>query len=189
MRNLRLSMVAALACAVVLTTGCKKPQEQTSSTRGATSAAPASLTSEDKQFMTKAAQGSMLEVALGRAVMRQGMSPDVKAFANRMVSDHSKATDELAQIAAKKGVTLPTALDKEHQDTLDKLAKLGGPKLDKEYASDMVEDHEEDVKEFRDAVKSVSDPDLRAWAAKTLPVLESHLAAAKDIKTKTKGTS
>ena len=50
----------------------------------------------------------------------------------------------------------------------------------------MVDDHEKDVEEFRKASQDLKDPDLRAWANKTLPVLEHHLAMAKDIASKTK---
>jgi putative membrane protein len=136
--------------------------------------------------MTKAAQGSMLEVALGREVSQKATNADVKAFAQRMVTDHDKSSTELKQLAAKKGFNVPSDLDRDHQKKLDEMSKLSGAKLDKEYARDMVSDHEKDVKEFRDAAKDVKDPDLRAWADKTLPTLESHLTAAKDIKAKTK---
>lgn len=146
----------------------------------------AALSSDDKEFMTKAAKGSMLEVALGREIQRKAASPDVKVFGKRMVDDHGKASRELHDLAAKKGVMLPTTLDKDHKDEVDKLAKLSGPKLDKEYADEMVDEHEKDVKEFRDATKDVKDPELRAWAEKTLPVLESHLTMAKDLKEKEK---
>jgi putative membrane protein len=147
---------------------------------------PAPLEREDREFLTKAAQGSMLEVAVGNAVAQKATTPDVKAFASRMVTDHGKALAELQQIAAKKGVALPTDLDKDHKKRIDEVTKHSGPKLDKEYADDMVEDHEEDVKEFRRAVQEVKDPDLHAWASKTLPVLENHLTMARDLKAKTK---
>lgn len=66
------------------------------------------------------------------------------------------------------------------------MTKLAGPQLDKEYADDMVEDHEQDVKEFKEAQKKVKDPELRAWITKTLPTLEGHLTMAKDMQAKSR---
>jgi len=149
-------------------------------------AAPAPLTSDDKEFMTKAAQGGMAQIALGQDAARKATNPDVKAFAEKMSAEHMKANDELASLAHQKGATLPTQLDDKHQKQLDKLTKYSGTKFDKEYAADMVNDHEADVKEFRKAAKDVKDPDLRSWAEKQIPMLESQLATAKDIKAKAK---
>jgi putative membrane protein len=103
-----------------------------------------------------------------------------------MVADHTNAANELQQLATKKGVALPSAMDSSHQSDLDKLSKLNGAKLDKEYTDDMVDDHEEDVKEFRKAAQEVKDPDLRAWAAKMIPTLENHLSMARDLKAQVK---
>jgi putative membrane protein len=185
-----------LSLALALATACDRRSEETSATR-TTSASddksamqpttPAALTlsEDDKEFLTKAAQGNMLEVAIGQSVAQRAVSPEAKAFAMRMVTDHGKATEELKVLAVKKGVTLPTQLDAKHLSKADELQKLSGGKLDKEFADDMVDDHEEDVKEFRKAAKEVRDPDLRAWAEKTLPILEGHLAMARDLESKT----
>ncbi|HVH41949.1 MAG TPA: DUF4142 domain-containing protein, partial [Labilithrix sp.] len=192
--------IAAAGLSLVFAAGCKKHDaDQTSSTRTTSAtgdgrpktetqpkAAAAPLAKDDHEFLIEAAQANMLEIALGREVSRKATSPEVKAFAQRMVEDHGKANDELKQLAAKKGVTLPTELDKDGRETLDELSKLSGPKLDAEYSEEMAEDHAEDVKEFREAVQEVKDPDLRAWAAKTTPVLEGHLATARGLEAKTK---
>lgn len=190
-------------CALALATGCRDKATEVSSTQttGATEARqvtpmapnpdttePAAggiapkLTEGDRTFVTKAAQGGMLEVVLGQQVASKAASPAIKSFADHMVRDHGKANEELKQLASTKGVALPTQLDDDHQKLVDKLAKLNGSKLDEAYAKDMVDDHEEDVKQFRDAAKDLTDPDLRAWAARTLPTLEMHLAMAKDAK-------
>jgi putative membrane protein len=187
--NQRLFIVAL---ALPLAVACKRPESEPSETRttSATETSPkpagTSLSKEDQDFMTKAARGGLLEVKLGSEAATKASSPVVKNFGNRMVTDHGAANEELRKLATQKGVTLPTQLDKDHQDKLDDLSKLNGAKFDKEYSEDMVDDHEKDVKEFEDAAKDVKDPDLRAWAAKTLPTLKSHLAMAKDIKAKTK---
>ncbi|MEA2239546.1 MAG: putative rane protein [Thermoanaerobaculia bacterium] len=151
-----------------------------------TTTASSSLSSSDTEFVNKAAQGGMAEVNLGQLAASKGTSADVKAFGNRMVSDHGKANDELKQLAQTKGVTLPADIDQESKDMADKLGKASGKDFDKQYIAGMVDDHEKDVKEFEKASASAQDPDLKAWATKTLPTLKDHLKMAKDAKAKLK---
>jgi putative membrane protein len=103
-----------------------------------------------------------------------------------MVDDHGKANDELKKLASQKGITLPTDLDAKHQATYDRLSKLSGADFDRAYMADMVKDHHEDVNEFRKESQSGSDPDVKAWAAKTLPTLEHHLQMAESTNGKVK---
>ena len=63
---------------------------------------------------------------------------------------------------------------------MDKLAQLSGADFDKEYMSAMVKDHEEDVKDFETQANGGSDPDIKNFAAKTLPTLKNHLQMARD---------
>lgn len=185
MRHSRITFAAA-GLFFVLASGCKKQDVGVTETTaaGTTQRPAAPLSEEDREFMTKAAQSNMLEVALGREVARKAKSSEVKAFGERMMTDHAKANDELRRIAERKGVTLPTELDEEHRRELTQLAALSDEKLDKEYVTQMVEEHTHDVEAFREASKNVKDPELRAWAAKTLPILEDHLARAKALKEK-----
>ena len=144
----------------------------------------AALSSDDRSFMTEAATGGMAEVELGRLAAEKGQSADVKKFGQRMVDDHSKANDELKQLAAKKGITLPTDLTSEQKSEKDKLSKLSGAAFDKEFMSVMVSDHDKVVKAFQDEAKDAKDADLKAFVTKTLPTLEDHQRMAKEIKGK-----
>jgi putative membrane protein len=135
----------------------------------------------DRQFMDKAAQGGMAEVELGQLAQQNGQSQNVKDFGKRMVDDHSKANDQLKQLASQKGVSLPTSLNSKDQATKDKLSKLQGAAFDKAYMKDMVMDHKKDVAEFQKASTSAKDPDLKSWAGQTLPTLQSHLQEAEKI--------
>jgi putative membrane protein len=137
-----------------------------------------SLDHADSKFMQKAASDGMAEVEMGQLAKERGMSDEVKSFANRMVTDHSKANDELKQLAASKGVALPTETDKSHKKKMDKLGKLQGPDFDRAYMKDMVKDHKKDVSEFRKEAKKAKDPDVKAFAQKTAPTLEDHLTMA-----------
>lgn len=138
----------------------------------------------DSEFLTKAASGGMLEVELGKQVAARAVTPEAKKFAEQMVADHTKANAELMALATKKNITLPTALSGKHQDVLKDVTEKKGVKMDRQYLKEMLEDHEEDVKEFTDASIKASDPDIKAFAAKNVPVLKMHL----DMVTKMKPT-
>jgi putative membrane protein len=137
--------------------------------------------------MKDAAQGGTAEVELGKLAAQKAKDPEVKKFGQMMVDDHSKANKEMQDLAKKKNVTLPTDLGK-HQSTLDKLKGLSGADFDKEYVEEMVDDHETDVSEFEKQSTSSSDPEVKAFAAKTLPVLKKHLDAIKAIQAKMSGS-
>jgi putative membrane protein len=131
-------------------------------------------TTFERKFIDKAASGGMAEVNLGKLAMEKGSSPTVKQFGLKMVEDHGKANDELKAIAEKKNLPIPTDVDTEQKATYDKLAKLSGADFDKAYMDAMVKDHDEDVKEFKHATAAPMDPDVKAWAKKTLAVIEQH---------------
>jgi putative membrane protein len=158
----------------------------TAATNTSTGGAVSNLSDQDKDFVMKAAQGGMAEVALGNMAASKATNADVKTFGSRMVTDHSKANDELKQLATTKGLTLPADAGAENQKTSDELSKKSGKDFDKAYMKDMVEDHEKDVKEFEKAAKDAKDADLKSWASKTLPTLQDHLKMAKDTQKKVK---
>lgn len=133
------------------------------------------LSAKDRDFMRMAAQGGLTEVRLGEIAEKQAASDGVKQFGQQMVQDHSKANDELKALAASKGVTLPTTPGAKNEKVIATLSKLSGVAFDKAYVSDMVKDHKEDVSEFAKAAKKCKDPDVKAWAQKTLPTLQMHL--------------
>src|SRR5690606_20803352 len=105
----------------------------------------------------------------------------VKNFGEMMVKDHGKANDELKQLASAKNIQLPSAPMEDHQKHIDDLKDKTGVEFDKDYMKMMVDDHEEDIKKFQDAATEVNDADLKAFAAKNLPVLQAHLDSAKVI--------
>lgn len=148
-----------------------------------TAATAPTLDKSDLEFFEDAAQGGLAEVRLGQLVQKQAVNDDVKAFAQRMVDDHTKLNNQLTQLAQKRrGVMVPRALDRKHQDEVDKIAKETGDKLDKSYIDRMVDDHENDVKAFQKQVKEGKDEELKAIAASALPTLQDHLTQARQIK-------
>ena len=144
--------------------------------------------SADQSFVMKAAKGGMAEVQLGQLATEKASSEEVKKFGQRMVTDHGKANDELKSLAQEKHVTLPTEVDAKAKATHDRLAKMSGAAFDRAYMQHMLADHRTDVNEFKKESTSGKDPDVKAWAGKTLPTLEEHLRLAQDAN-KAVGTS
>ena len=148
-----------------------------------------SLSSSDRNFIMKAAQGGMAEVELGQLASQRASDPQVKQFAERMVADHGKANDQLKQIASSKNVTLPTDVPAAEKRERDRLAKLSGAQFDREYMSHMTSDHKKDTSLFRSAAKSAKDAEVKQFASTTLPTLEEHLQMAQSISKSTKSSA
>lgn len=166
------------------TTGTAQAESQTG-TGSVNSTAPggtvANVTPEDKEWVVNAGMAGLAEVQMGNLALQQASSADVKSFAQRMVTDHSKSNAELAQLATTKGLALPTELDNEHKGALDHLTSLSGAEFDKAYMKHMVEDHQKAVAHFQTGSTSASDPDIKAWAGKTLPTLQEHAQLAQSV--------
>lgn len=124
-------------------------------------------------FVTKAAQDGMTEVELGRIALDKSQNAEVRSFAQRMVTDHGKANQELAMIAKSKGIEVQKTLDMEHQTVVKKLQATSGDAFDLEYSHHMNMDHDKAIALFEAASKS-SDPDFASFATKTLPTLKEH---------------
>ncbi|HET7924644.1 MAG TPA: DUF4142 domain-containing protein [Rhodanobacteraceae bacterium] len=133
----------------------------------------------DTEFGTKAAEAGMAEISAGHAAETKGESAAVKAFGKKMVDDHTKAAEELKNVAAKSGVKLPTTMSAEQKAAGEKLAALNGAEFDKAYAEQAVKDHEDAVALFKKEASSGSDAGLKSFAQATLPTLEDHLRMAK----------
>jgi putative membrane protein len=142
--------------------------------QNAPAAKSSSLSVKDKTFMKKAAKGGMMEVAMGNLAEQNGQSEDVKSFGKRMVTDHSKANDELKSIASQKGVQLPS------KEPTTKWSS------DKAYMDAMVKDHEKDLTEFQEEAKTGSDPDVKKFAEDTAKMVQEHLELAKETQSKLK---
>jgi putative membrane protein len=139
------------------------------------------LNSKDEQFVMDAANGGMAEVQLGQLAQEKAQSQAVKDFGKRMVDDHSKANDQLKQIIAEKGLSMPSEVKGEERAHYDKLAKLNGAEFDKAYIKLMVADHKKDIKAFEKEAKKGKDADVKAFASNTLPTLEQHDAMIKEV--------
>lgn len=139
------------------------------------------LSASDKKFIKEAAEGGMAEVELGQLATEKASSDKVKKFGERMVDDHGKANDQLKQLAASKGVDLPSEPGAKAKATKERLSQLSGEQFDKAYMAEMLRDHKKDVAEFRHESKSAQDSELKNFVSETLPTLEDHLKEAQSI--------
>ena len=190
-------LIFLLALVALLMFACKKNESATETATSATDTSSmtsttsttgtaTSLSDADKTFMTKAAEGGMMEVNLGTLAAAKATTNQVKDFGNRMVTDHGKAGDELKTLAANKGVTLPTQPGDEEKKASNDLSMKKGKDFDKAYMSLMVKDHEKDIAEFEKESKEAQDPDLKNWVTRTLPIIQDHLKMAKQNASKVK---
>jgi len=135
----------------------------------------------DRQFVNKAASDGVAEVELGQIATQRAARPSVRSFAQRMVTDHGRSNTELATLARSKSIELPAKVDASQQAMRDRLSALNGADFDRAYMSEMVRDHTEDVAMFERAAEVSTDPDIKAWAARSLPMLREHLALARQV--------
>ena len=141
----------------------------------------AATSENNSDFLMTAASGGMMEVELGQMAQRNAASQQVKDFGSRMVTDHTKANEELKSLAASRNVTLPAMAEGKHREHMTDLGKKTGSEFDKAYMDLMVSDHSEDIDLFEKAANNSKDEAIKAFAVKTLPVLKAHHEAAKNI--------
>lgn len=138
---------------------------------------------DDATYAVMAANGGLLEVQLGKLAQTKATSPKVIEFAKMMVEDHSKANNELMALAGTKTITLPAILDNKKQKDYDDFAKMDKKDFDKAYTEYMVKDHKEDIEAFKKEASEGKDAELKAFAAKHVPILEHHLQMAEQANT------
>ena len=205
--------VLVLVCAAGLMAGCNST-ERTSTTVGTSNEAGtagttgSNVSAGDRDFVNDMLSDGMAEVELARMAKERAANPEVKQFAQMMTEDHTKAGEQLKQVASTYAVPQDAKIDEKHKDLMDKLMKVRGPDFDKEYMNAMVDGHEDAVRTLRSRVdenrslgdrltgKNTENPAsvkpepagdrvtvaINQWAAEALPVVERHLDRAKQIK-------
>ncbi|WP_332815509.1 DUF4142 domain-containing protein [Ramlibacter sp.] len=151
-------------------------------TRNAESKKDDKVARGDRKFMQEAAEGGLYEVQAAKLASAKASDPEVKKFAEMLVEQHTKSNDELAQLAKAKAVELPATAPRSKRRDVESLGKKQGAEFDREFVQEVgIEAHEKDIKKFQEAGKDVKDPELKAFVTKTLPVLQDHLAQAKQL--------
>jgi putative membrane protein len=147
-------------------------------TPGATAAAPTAA----PEFVAAAASGGMYEIESSKLAQQQSKNVDVKAFADMMIKDHTKASDELKAAAAKvtPAVTVPATMQPKHQSLLDQLRNAGA-NFDKTYIQQQSQAHDETAGLLNGYTSGGDSQPLKDWASKTLPVVQQHNTKAKEL--------
>jgi putative membrane protein len=136
----------------------------------------------DGVFVKKATVSDTYEIAAGRIAETKATSADVKTFANRMITDHTKSSDQLKSILSKKGHTpAPPPIDPAHKAMLNKLRNAGAQDFDSLYAQQQIQAHQEAVMLYTSEQQSGTDPDIKNFAVQTLPVIQQHLSMAQQL--------
>lgn len=136
----------------------------------------------EAEFATNAADASLAEINFANLAISKTNNQEIKAYANMMLKDHGTANDELMALAKSKNVTLPAAMSAEHQKRREELNSKSGADFDKAYAKMMEENHVKVLAFMEHQARKGTDPDLKAFAAKTVPVINAHLNSIRKIK-------
>jgi putative membrane protein len=139
------------------------------------------LAGDPKTFVTKAAQGGMTEVELGKLALSKSQDADVRAFAQRMVTDHGKANAQLAAIAKSKHLAVPKSLDAEHAAMVKELESKSGADFDTAYGEHMRHAHDKTIELFEGEAKTTSDGELAEFASQKLPTVREHKEMAEKL--------
>ena len=140
--------------------------------------ASAELSSADRNFAMTAASGGLAEIQTAQLAQQKAEAPQVKTFAQRMITDHTQANNDLQQIALQENLTLPTEPSKQERSATQRIGGLSGAAFDRTYAQEELRDHQQDVALFQQEADSGRDPALKQFAQKTLPTLHQHLQMA-----------
>ena len=159
------------------------------------------VTDADRDFVKEVSTANMAEIELGRMASERAVSPDVKQFGQMMVTDHTKAGNELKQAVAPYNIPLAQALDQKHQDLQAKLSKLQGREFDREYINAMADGHQDvldkletrvdghgllgrdkDTTPVAEKSDNAATMAINQWAAASIPTVKHHLDTAKGIK-------
>lgn len=141
---------------------------------GASALNAQTFSEKDTKFVKAAADAGLMEVKLGELAQANGTSQEVKNLGSMMVTDHTKANNELKALAAKKNIALPEAMSAKAQKHYEMLAKKQGADFDKAYSKCMVKDHKKVICMFKKEAKKGDDAELKQWASNTVPTLEHH---------------
>jgi putative membrane protein len=193
--------ILAVTCAAMLTIGCRGDGRDADTTKPAETPAVGTAGEGDRdvpmmarRWIEDRLKAGATEVKLGELANDKARNADVKAFGEMMVRDHTKAGEELKQLASKHNITPPEP-DDDSRDKFEKLSKLTGAEFDREYINMMVDDHEKTVNALEDRLDKEGDnenprytpkktdnafeSELNQWAAKTIPTVRQHLDKAK----------
>lgn len=163
---------AGTAAATTTTTGADGSMTTTTAPAGADAAAMAAMAPQE--FVNNAASGGLFEVQSSELALERSQTPAVQEFAQMMINDHTKANEELKTIAEGKGLTVPTEIAGPPAQHMEAVQAAEGDNFDQVYMQHQAQAHQETIAMFQAQAQNGEDPDLQAFAEKTLPTLNAH---------------
>ena len=181
--------LSAVGCSTLLLAGAVSAQPASAPAKGAmadkadkAAMATKSLSDTDRDFMIKAAGDGLYEIEVSKLAAKKAQRADVKRFAAMLVKDHTAASEELTALAVSKPLRIPRDMPDGKKADLNRFLETSPEEFDAKYLQMVgLEDHRADVKAFEEQVQKGSDPQLKAFATKTLVKLKAHLAAAEKL--------
>lgn len=186
-RMMQFSAALVMAAAVTACAGddARETDTPATGTGGAVTGTTGTLDG-DRDFVEEHLAMGHAEVELGRLAEERATHADVKEFAAMMVREHQAAGEELKRIASGAAASTTTPMrnevDEELAELREEMSKLTGRDFDRRYIDEMIEDHEDAIDDLENKAERASHPEVKAWAAKTLPSVRQHLERAKSIK-------
>jgi putative membrane protein len=179
-------ILIAVAGACALASGCKdNGGHSTGSTvSGSSNVGMQANQGADSTFMMDVAKANAAELKLADMALQKSQNQDIRRYAQMLKDDHSKAGDELKNIARTENVPLSEEPNAAQKQTADRFASLSGESFDREWINAMVDDHQKTIAKFETESRSGKDAQVKSWAAKTLPTLREHLQHARDIQSR-----
>ena len=142
---------------------------------------PADPPFDDTVFVKTAAIAGMTEIEIAKAAVAHTKNADVKKFAEGLIHDHTKSDGELAAAAKAAGITVPDKIDDAHQKQIDGFKNYKGDNFDRDFLATQVQAHTKVIELFTQASKEAKHAEIKDFAKKTLPTLQTHLETAKKL--------
>jgi putative membrane protein len=139
------------------------------------------MENSDRSFLTSAAEANLAEIDMAKLVGQKSTDPAVKDFANRMITDHTQASQRLATVAETNGVKLPTEESAAERNKKSELQKLSGAQLNEAYLRNELQGHKETISAFENEIEHRQNQETKSYAEQTLPTLQDHIRIAEDV--------
>jgi putative membrane protein len=191
LKYLAVPLLAALFGAVSVQAQTQQPATTATTTSTATTAQPMTkLAKSDHRMLEQLARANMAEIEAGKIALQKSQNEEVKAFAKKMVDDHTKGLQEVHMVAQTKGVTLPSEVDAKHKAMAKKLNGLSGDAFDRAYLAQAgVSDHKKAHAMLQKVQMDAKDPDVKALAGKLEPTVAEHMTKVDTLNATMKGST
>ena len=138
----------------------------------------------DKKFVMMADEGNSAEIAASQMALKKSKNPDVKTYAQQMITDHQKLRSDMAPLAQKLSVKTPQPLNSTHKVEAQRLASMSGDSFDKEYLKAMDTDHHKTLAMFKNEADATTNSDIKTAVSQGIPVIQQHTDMADQISQK-----